>query len=66
MSDFIANFLKILNDHYPVPDGEDVLQLINDYKEQEQEDTETDTNNDNGNISIEIEMGNVNNDKIIK
>ena len=67
MSDVMfANVFKILNDHFPFPDREDILQSIKDDREQEQEDKETDTNNDKDNISFEIEMANVNSDEIIK
>ena len=67
MSYFIfANVFKILHDHYRLPDGVDVLQLIMDDREQEQKAKEADKNNDNGNISFVIEMGNVKNDEIIK
>ena len=69
MSDFkFENVFTILHDHHRLPDGEDILQLIKDDREQEQEDKESDTNNDNGNIlfEIEIEMANVNYDEIIK
>ena len=67
MSDFtFANVFEILNDHFQLPNGEDVLQSIEDDREQCQEDKETDTNNDNDNISFEIEMANVNNNEIIK
>ena len=61
-----ANVFKIINDHYWLPDGEEVLQSIKDDREKEQEDKETDTNDNKGNISFEIEMTNVNNDEIIK
>lgn len=65
MLDFtFANIFKILNDHFQLPNREDVLQWIKDDREQEQEDKET-TDNDNDNISFETEMSNVNNDKII-
>ena len=67
MSDFtFANVFKILNVHFRLLDGEDVLQSIKDDREPEQEDKKTDTNNYNYNISFEIEMANVNNDEIIK
>ena len=61
-----ANVFKILNDHFQLLDGEDVLQSIKDDREQEQKDKETDTNNYNDNILFAIEMANVNNDEIIK
>ena len=65
MSDFtFENVFTILHDHHRLPDGEDILQLIKDDREQEQEDKESDTNNDNGNILFEIEMANY--DEIIK
>ena len=39
MLDFtFANVLKILNDHFQLPNREDVLQWIKDDREQEQED----------------------------
>ena len=45
MSDFMfENVFKILNDHFQLPDGEDVLQSTKGDREQEQEDKETDTN----------------------
>ena len=63
---YVCKCFKILNDHFRLPDREDVLQSIKDDKEQEQEDKKTDTNNDNDSISFEIEMASVNNNEITK
>ena len=67
MLDFVfANVFKILNDHFQLPDGEDILQSIKDDIEQEQEDKETDTNNNNDKVSFEIKIVNVSNGEIMK
>ena len=53
MSDFtFANVFEILNDHFRLPDKEDVLQSIKDDIEQEQEDKETNASNDMDSIYL--------------